>query len=150
MAINPNTDFTSGDVLTAAQQNRFPRGIMAFASKTTDTTITTTEADAGLSVTFTAVANRYYKYTFTCPAVAGTAGFVYFKLTDGSNSQKNGSYVYSSGTAAYQAPSMTFVTTESTGSITRKIRMKIETGSGTMYCNSSEPAFLVVEDLGPA
>ena len=27
MAINPNTDFTTGAILTAAQQNRFPRGI---------------------------------------------------------------------------------------------------------------------------
>jgi hypothetical protein len=29
MAINPNTDFTTGQVLTSAEQNRFPRGVMA-------------------------------------------------------------------------------------------------------------------------
>ena len=34
MAINPNTDFTAGAVLTAAQQNRFPRGVVALTFDT--------------------------------------------------------------------------------------------------------------------
>jgi len=42
MAINPNTDFTSGAVLTAAQQNRFPRGVMALATSSTSYVLTTT------------------------------------------------------------------------------------------------------------
>ena len=46
MAINPNTDFSSGAVLTAAQQNRFPRGVMAYAQTTTsDATITVEEIE---------------------------------------------------------------------------------------------------------
>ncbi len=34
MAINPNTNFSAGAVLTSAQQNRFPRGVMAFTKAT--------------------------------------------------------------------------------------------------------------------
>ena len=44
MAINPNTDFSAGAVLTAAQQNRFPRGVVAFSSsQTSSAAIGTTE-----------------------------------------------------------------------------------------------------------
>jgi len=44
MAINPNTDFSVSDVLTAAQQNRFPRGVVAYTTVTaTDNNITTEE-----------------------------------------------------------------------------------------------------------
>jgi hypothetical protein len=32
MAINPNTQFSSGAVFTADEANRFPRGIMGYAT----------------------------------------------------------------------------------------------------------------------
>ena len=65
MAITPNTDFTSGQILTAQQQNNFPRGLVALAqSTTTQNTITTEVLATGMSVTFTAVANRNYKVIY--------------------------------------------------------------------------------------
>ena len=67
MAINPNTDFSSGAVLTAAQQNRFPRGVMGYQNYTGGSfTATTTPAlITGISITFTGVANRLYRAIFT-------------------------------------------------------------------------------------
>jgi hypothetical protein len=65
MAITPNTDFTSGQILTAQQQNNFPRGLVALAqSVTTQNTISTEVLSTGMSATFTAVANRNYKVIY--------------------------------------------------------------------------------------
>jgi len=60
MAINPNTNFSAGAVLTSAQQNRFPRGVMAFTKATASGAINS-EAVQITGSSFTAVANRYYK-----------------------------------------------------------------------------------------
>ena len=73
MAINPNTDFSSGAVLTAAQQNRFPRGVMAYNTATaTDSSVTAEEVQITGS-SFTAVANRYYRITYYEPNLISTA-----------------------------------------------------------------------------
>ena len=74
MAINPNTDFTAGAILTADQQNRFPRGVMSFAERTTSVTPITTEQVILTLPSFTAVANRYYKASGFLPYVEQTTG----------------------------------------------------------------------------
>lgn len=146
MAINPNTDFSSGAVLTAAQQNRFPRGIMAYATRTT-AGLTTTVSDLGLSVTFTAVANRYYKYTFYSYASNATsAGTMETYITDSSNNVKGSLNLYVPGGGNYTFQNLVYISTETAGSVTRKVRAKVQTGSGTIF----DPLFLIVEDIGPA
>jgi len=70
MAISPNDNFTAGQVLTATECNQFPRGVMAYAESTADYTLTTSDVIAtGMTVTFTAVANRYYRITYYKPQV---------------------------------------------------------------------------------
>ena len=153
MAINPNTDFTAGNVLTAAQQNRFPRGIMAYSTKTTDYAATTTLADIGLSVTFTAVANRYYKYTFGVYATdSSTTSFIYTAITDSSNTVKGDNYTVSLGAGRYLGYTFSYVTTESAGSVTRKARVNTGAGTATLYAGTGHAnyIYLIVEDLGPA
>ena len=58
----PNALFVAGNVLTAAQQNDFPFGLVT--SQTLATTFTTTSTSpvdiTGLTVTFTALASRKY------------------------------------------------------------------------------------------
>lgn len=66
MAINPNTDFTTGAILTAAQQNRFPRGVMGTQTLTTafaTTAPNTTAQDSGMTLTFTEQSGRIYRIT---------------------------------------------------------------------------------------
>jgi hypothetical protein len=53
MAVNPNTQFSSGAVYTADEANRFPRGVMGAVYRTAgNLTVTTTQADlTGMTVT---------------------------------------------------------------------------------------------------
>jgi hypothetical protein len=150
MAINPNTDFTTGAVLTADQQNRFPRGIMALAERTTNYAPTTSTSDF-LSVTFTAVANRYYRYSCYVPGADSSAAILLvLTLTDSA-----GTTTYNSATQGIRGPGLldTFsfmtVRAETAGSVTRKVRMVTTAGNASM-CSATSIGYLIVEDLGPA
>ena len=146
MAISPNTNFTTGQVLTSDQANRFPRGIMAYSTIST-TGLTTTMTDIGLSVTFTAVANRYYKYTFYAYASNSTStGTMETLVTDTSNVTKEALNLYVVGGGNYTFQNLTYISTETAGSVTRKIRAKVAAGTGTLY----GPIYFFVEDIGPA
>ena len=150
MAINPNTDFSSGAVLTAAQQNRFPRGIMAYTTKTSTFSMTTTMADVGVSATFTAVANRYYKYTFFVYAHDADANSLTVQVTDTSNVSKYQIRVDSDGPAQFGNIILTYISTESAGSVTRKVRANTSGGGGNLYADATNVMYLLVEDIGPA
>ena len=147
MAINPNTTFTAGSILTAAQQNRFPRGIMAYATTASNAGLTTTVADLGLSLSFTAVANRYYKYTFAAYASnASIASTLETYVTDSANAIKGSINLYVASASGYTYQLLTYISTETAGTVTRKLRGKCGAGSGTIY----GPLDFWVEDIGPA
>jgi len=147
MAIAPNTTFVSGAVLTAAQMNALPFGIVAYGTLAGNAGLTTTTGDLGVSVTFTAIANRYYKYTFFSNAAnASAAGTMETYITDSSNNIKTSMNLYVIGGAFYSFQQISFITTETAGSITRKLRGKVQTGTGTIF----GPLQLWVEDIGPA
>ena len=151
MAISPNTNFTTGQVLTATNANQWPRGIRAFGSRNSTIGLTTTLSDIGISVTFTAEANRYYKYTFFAYAVNGSvANTLAFYMTDPSNTNLYVSNVYVPGGAFYPFVIMTAIRTETAGSVTRKMRGSTSSGSGTLYADAVNISYLLVEDMGPA
>jgi len=159
MAINPNTDFSSGAVLTAAQQNRFPRGVMALATSTTNYTVTTSTAIAtGMTVTFTAVANRYYKVTYYEPTIttpSTTLGYVAstIRLTNAAGTQYQIQYSQTPTATSYTPGNNNFfVGTFSAGSITLVGCLVANTTTGTPTAGraSTSPAYLLVEDIGPA
>ena len=151
MAINPNTDFAAGAVLTNAQQNRFPRGVMAFNTATaSDTTITAEEVQITGS-SFTAVANRYYKITYFEPAlfVSGTSiGTARIRLTNlaGAVQQSSLSFVFSNSEEA-TCVAITTLTAGATNFVAT-----LQSSSGTVQATRSgtQYAFLLVEDIGPA
>ena len=123
-----------------------PWGIIA---KTTGVTvgITTTLADIGTSLTFTAVANRQYKYTFYAYASnSSAAGTLETYITDSSNVGKAFLNLYVPGGGNYTFQNLTYISTETAGSVTRKIRSKCQSGSGTIYGDFQ----FFVEDIGPA
>jgi hypothetical protein len=158
MAINPNTDFSSGAVLTAAQQNRFPRGVMALATSTTSYTLTTSEVIAtGMTVTFTAVANRYYRITYYEPQ-AQTASFasntqLTLRQTNASGTVLQNT-VFTNETNATDQSGMTVIRTMtfSAGSITvvGTAKVSLTTGTPQLIRDSTRQAQLLVEDIGPA
>jgi hypothetical protein len=65
--------FTAGDVLTAADMNLLPAGVVAQVKRTSSQADVAAGADlTGLSVTFTGVAGRLYRVTLTVPFVTDT------------------------------------------------------------------------------
>ena len=158
MAINPNTDFTSGAVLTAAQQNRFPRGVMALATSTTSYTLTTSEVIAtGMTVTFTAVANRYYRITYFEPQ-AQSATFnsnvqLTLRQTNASGTVLQNT-IFQNESAALDQQGMICIRTMTftAGSITvvGTAKVSITTGAPQLVRDSTRQAQLLIEDIGPA
>ena len=69
-----NTQFSSGNVLTASQQNNFGRGLMATPATSTTTDSTITAEEVMLTYTFTAVNGRNYLLQYFEPVIVGTAG----------------------------------------------------------------------------
>ena len=149
MAINPNTNFTAGAVFTAAQANRFPRGVMARSVLTSNTTFTTV-TDTGLSCTFTADSSRLYKISYSAFASSSGIGLIFTYITDSSNTIIKEMLV-SAAVANAQTNHTNYTTVSGiSGSVTYKIRALNQTGSGTFYGVSPANAIMLVEDIGPA
>jgi len=153
MAINPNTDFTAGQVLTADQQNRFGRGVMVYTERTTsDTSITVEEVQITAS-TFTAVANRYYRIIYfepkTSTASGAQQGTMRLRLTNLAGAVQQTSY-FEPNSANFQMNTCEVVTTFAAGSTV--IVGTLQTGGSTLLANRSatEKAFISIEDIGPA
>ena len=152
MAISPNTTFTAGAVLTSAQANNFPRGVMAFTTATaTDSTITSEEVQI-IGGSFTAVANRYYKITYFEPGMSAgssTSGNARIRLTDisGAIQQLQGFAVLSTGGGSVHMSAVTTLPAVSTNFVAT---LSSDSGTITASRSASRYAFLLVEDIGPA
>jgi hypothetical protein len=159
MAINPNTDFTAGQVLTAAEQNRFPRGIVAQAESTTSSaSITTSETVLLTASTFTAVANRYYKITYYEPMIQSSVtapGYMTFRirLTNTSGT----TYQYADvepvgGGSDGQIVQVQVITTLTAGSTVIVGTGRASSQSFVAFGNAGVGAKrqIYVEDIGPA
>ncbi len=161
MAIAPNDTFTSGQILTAAECNAFPFGVVARAVSSTDYTLTTSAAIAtGMTVTFTAIANRYYKITYMEPqcqtsSVANSDTNTQIRVTNAAGTLLNQGFVRTEGsgqdtgtitlvsTSTFTAGSVTIVGCAKTSSTTSAPVL----GRGAA---AAGPALLLVEDIGPA
>ena len=154
----PNDDFTAGQVLTATECNNFPRGVMAYATSSTDYTLTTTTTIAtGMTVTWTAVAGRYYRISYYEPAVETAT--VSGAFTSLSLRPTN-----AAGTLTQQGILTTVAAVKNTGSLNVSVIYSSTAGSKTFVgCAAStsttgtpilgrsvfNPSYLLVEDIGP-
>lgn len=159
MAISPNVTFTAGAVLTATQQNQFPRGVMARATSTTAYNMTTSDAIAtGMTVTFTAEANRYYRITYfepqaqTATVLSSTSATI--RQTNAAGTVLNSTVIQNESAAAQDQSGMVCITTNTftAGSITVVgcAKCTFTTGTPQMVRSASVIALLLVEDIGPA
>ena len=148
-----NTTFTSGAILTAAQMNALPFGLVAEpTSRTADILgFTTTPADVtGCSITFTAVAGRKYKASFISiynSAIVNTRAS--FTITDGSNAQQ-ASFIWLCGVATIDTTATGSYTFTATGSTTRKLRLQSSSGTVNVVAGSVYPTQFWIEDIGTA
>jgi hypothetical protein len=153
MAINPNTDFTAGQVLTADQQNRFGRGVVAYTESITGSGAIGAEAVQVTSTSFTAVANRYYKVTYFEPKLSaslnGNQCTQRIRLTSIGGTVLQSSYMQPN-TANFVMNICEVVLTFSAGTTT--LVGTLQMGGTNVFAGRSatEKAFIVVEDIGPA
>lgn len=158
MAISPNDNFTAGQILTATECNQFPRGIMARATSTTSYTLTTTETIAtGMTVTFTAEADRYYRITYFEPqaqtASTSSNTTATIRQTNAAGTVLNQT-LFQNESAVTDQSGMICVSTNTftAGSVTIVgcAKCTFTTGAPSMIRSASVIALLLVEDIGPA
>jgi hypothetical protein len=75
-----NTDFVAGNILTAAQQNNFPRGLISATGNLISSGSVSVETLSITSPSFTAVAGRYYRISYFEPAIQYVSGTVNFAI----------------------------------------------------------------------
>jgi len=154
MAIAPNTTFTSGAILTAAQMNALPFGIVAIGTRTANQTFAGAEAISVTSSAFTAIANRYYKITFYEPSVAYTSGTVnyveqlLYKTNLAGTQLQYGPFTI----GAFRGRGIVEVTTTFAAGSTVVVGSLSPSGGGTVTASASAtlPAQIIVQDIGPA
>jgi len=159
MAINPITsDFVSGAVLTAAQMNRLPRGVLGYATSSTSYTLTTSPVIAtGMTLTLALASARFLKITYIepqagTPNVAGGFTTTTIKLTSAAGTQLSqgviqtpsaasiGGSVINSYINIFSASTYTFVGCGATSSVS---------GAPVFTRSATNLAMLLIEDLGP-
>jgi hypothetical protein len=155
---NPNDQFISGQIFTASNANRFPRGVMAYATSATSQTLATTSTIAtGMSVTFTAEANRLYKITYQepevqTPTVALGNSICTIKLTNAAATAYAVSIIQTPS-AAQTASEVTTMTIQSfaAGStvIVGACSTSSLTGAPKLERSATRLALIMVEDIGP-
>jgi hypothetical protein len=159
-----NTTFTSGAILTAAQMNNLPWGIVAATAggtsgsgyvrnTTTAVSIPIAITDvSGMTISWTAISSRIYKITLTLSDITSGAGFNPFVLdiTDGSNVVKyEARRLFPAGDTSTMTVS--YVETGLSGTILRKVRTTGVTNTGTFNTNgASSLSVFVIEDIGAA
>lgn len=131
-----------------------PWGVLGVGIKTSNQTgIGATAVDVSqLSVTWTAVANRYYRTSAIIPVFsqASANSYVVLTITDGASTVKQQTNLFT--VAGYDINLNTFAIESniSAGSTTRKARIATTAGSGVVSSNSSIYPTIIVEDIGPS
>ena len=159
-----NTTFTSGAILTAAQMNNLPWGIVTATAggtsgsgyvrnTTSPVTITAAGGDvSGMTITFTAISSRIYRLTVTLSDIFTGSGFSPFliEVTDGSNVVKyQGRLTVGAGVTTNMT--ISYVETGLSGSTLRKVRVYGITNSGTFNTNAAANlSVFSIEDIGAA
>jgi hypothetical protein len=148
--------FVANDVLTAADMNLLPGGVIGVGTRTTDQTVAGGSTDlTGLSVTFTAPGGRRYRVSVTLPNVTYTTDPIdenYLILKNGADDTLAGvgfdrwpaSVPTSIGGVVLVA-----VVSPPAGSVTLKAATN-GSGNKTMVNSSIMPSVIIVEDIGPA
>ena len=155
MAIAPNTTFVSGAILTAAQQNAFGFSTVGLTTSTSlaQGGVTSIVDLTGMSVTFTAIANRNYKisaFMYAIPTVTNACASL--SIREASTTLQT---IITNLGVANVGTTMTgyVIKTFTAGSTTVKLSGALTTGStGTINftCAATLPVSILVEDIGPS
>ena len=148
-----NTTFVAGNILTAAQMNNLPFGVISATNVIATSSAVSVETLRITSPSFTAVANRYYRISYyepACQFVSGTVnGFdLKIRLTNilGTQYQLANPKIASAGANA----AICSIVTTLTAGATVFVATFQPTGGGTGQCFASATAVaqLIIEDIG--
>lgn len=145
-----NTTFTSGAILTAAQMNNLPWGIVSATSVTTASGSTSTEVTRITAASFTAVANRYYRITYFEPAlqfISGTVNLIELTIKIGGVAIQFGEVKISSASDNTGTVSITKTLTAGATVVTATMK-PVGGGNANAYSAATAIAQLVIEDMG--
>ena len=165
MAFVTPTNVTVGSVLTASKYNQevvenvsvLPRGLIATARQTGSNqgSITTVTDVTGVTVTFTAVASRYYvvEAALVFAATAGTPALQSLQITNSAASVKyeeNLSYFPVGGGNIASSRLTSRPLTLTAGSNTIKLRFGRSAADSATYAidNTNNPPWIAVYDVG--
>jgi hypothetical protein len=157
MAVTPNTTFVSGAILTAAQQNAFPRGLMTdIVTSTTSYNLTTSLVTQLTTASFTAVTGRLYRITYYEPVSKGNTGAGTqtndFQIKSGATLLQAASTASTAASALYSPATLIYVGALTAGAtvITGLAASGSTTGTPQLQRSATGPAFITVEDIGAA
>lgn len=157
MAVTPNTTFVSGAILTAAQQNAFPRGLMTdIVTGTANVNLTTSMTTYLTSGSFTAVTGRLYRITYFEPTSRGNtaAGSAVndFQIKSGATLLTIGAGAATSASNLFTTVNIMYVGALTAGAtvITALASSSSTTGTPQLQRSATAPAFLTIEDIGAA
>jgi hypothetical protein len=147
-------DAVSGTVLTAANLDKHAGGWIGYNEVTTSQTPFTTITDAtSLSLTVTVNSSRKVRISGYVGFTSSTATDVCtLQITDGSNNVLQVCNVLMGMTTIQQAIAYAAVVLNpSSGSNTWKLRIaRTGAGTATMVAASTNPCWILVEDIGPS
>jgi hypothetical protein len=103
-------------------------------------------------VTWTAVANRYYRTSVIIPVWSQNVspGIVNLTITDATPTTKQSINLQAAGATDVNIQGFVIESNIAAGSTTRKVRMLTTGGSGTITANSNNAPTIIVEDIGPS
>ena len=153
--------FVAGAVLTAADMNLLPGGRMGYAQTTADQLAVGSVVDlTSLTVTWTAIAARRYRTSFQVGVFADTVIDTSYGMevlvTDAANVIKTKAAAFAGvGTGSDRSVTLVGSVCETglAGSTTRKLRARITSAAAdsmTVDSDPTYPAYILVEDIGPA
>ena len=160
--VTPNSTFTTGQVLTAAQVNNLPFGFVGGVRSTaaTSTPPNTTPVEFCRTSSFTPVTNRIYRVTWAIGQftknVAGFNQDIYIRVGSTTGTPIDHVLFSALGTGTYGTiTKTTYVTTAQLGttSSTFLVMMVQVNGSSsdtTFSSDADSPTILLVEDIGTA
>jgi len=155
MAINPITsDFVAGAVLTAAQMNRFPRGVIGFNTAAPALVTLTTANTTFCTVTFTIPSTRQIQFVGNFPLIDNPAGtqLISADIFQGLTKVANTQLSVGSGESA---ENVTIIRSYALAAGTYTYTLQASVSTGTNRSNSSAAGgvtlvSLTAIDLGPA
>jgi len=147
-------DFSSGDVLDAADMNALPAGIAGGNGVGWDTisanqAISTTPVTL-LSVTFTAVASSLYQIDFSGYFYFASAALIYRARVNVGGSQINLGDASVSGASEVATISFSTIYAPTAGSKTVEVEALTLSGTGRVAAGASYGPWLIVKDVGSA